>query len=79
MPTITVEENDNKLLTFSEDKLAAVYHFVSYLAEADFNVEFLARRSKMTEAEAFEISEKIKADWWKKNKSRIEKMIAENE
>lgn len=44
-----------------------------------FKMEFLARRSKLTEAEAVKISEEIKADWWKKNKSRIEKMIAENE
>jgi len=32
MQTITVEEIDNKLQILSEDKLAAVYHFVSYLA-----------------------------------------------
>ncbi len=44
-----------------------------------FKMDFLARRSKMTEAEAIKISEEIKADWWKKNKSRIEKMIAKNE
>lgn len=67
MQTITVEEIGNKLSTLSEDKLLAVYHFVSYLAEQDFDIEFLARQSKMTEAEAVEISEEIKADWWKKN------------
>ena len=32
----------------------------------------------MTEMQAEEISEEIKSAWWKKNKSRIEKMISEN-
>ncbi len=40
--------------------------------------EFAARNSKMTADQAEEISEEIKSAWWKKNKSRIEKMISEN-
>jgi len=44
-----------------------------------FKTEFAVRNSEMTAAQAEEISEEIKSDWWKKNKSRIEKMISENE
>lgn len=39
----------------------------------------LARKSELSEAEAEKISEEIKESWWEKNKSRIEKMIGENE
>ncbi len=38
MQTITVEEIDSKLQTLSEDKLTAVYHFVSYLADIDLEM-----------------------------------------
>lgn len=38
MQTITVEEIDGKLKTLSDDKLTAVYHFVSYLADSDFDM-----------------------------------------
>lgn len=44
-----------------------------------FKTEFGARKSEMTANQADEISEDIKTDWWNKNKSRIEKMIFENE
>ena len=43
-----------------------------------FKTEFAVRKSEMTEMQAEEISEEIKSAWWKKNKSRIEKMISEN-
>ena len=33
--------------------------------------EELARQNKMTEEDAWEISEQIKADWWDKNKDRF--------
>ncbi len=39
----------------------------------------ITQKSEMTESEADEISEEIKSSWWEKNKSRIEKMIGENE
>ena len=58
MPTITVEELDSKLQTLSQDKLGAVYHFVSYLAESDFD---------MSETSAIEpalLSEKSLAKDW---------------
>ena len=44
-----------------------------------FKTEFAIRNSEMTEMQAEEISEEIKSVWWKKNKSRIEKMISEDE
>ena len=37
------------------------------------------QKSRMTDDEANEISEEIKASWWGKNKARIEKMIGEND
>ena len=44
-----------------------------------FKTEFALRNSKLTAERAEEISEDIKSDWWKKNKSRIKNMISENE
>lgn len=44
-----------------------------------FKAEIIARKSRLTGEQADEISEEIKSGWWTKNKSRIEKMIAENE
>ena len=38
MTTITVEKIDSKLQMLSEDKLVAVYHFVSYLADNDLQM-----------------------------------------
>lgn len=44
-----------------------------------FKTEFAVRNSQMTADQAEEISEEIKSAWWKKNESRIKKMISENE
>ncbi len=58
MQTITVEEIDNKLQILSEDKLVAVYHFVSYLA---------GTRLEMSDISAMEtalLSEKSLARDW---------------
>ncbi len=44
-----------------------------------FKTEFAVRSSKMTAEQAEAISEEIKSAWWNKNKSRIKKMISENE
>lgn len=46
---------------------------------SQLKAEFVAEKSEMTFEEAEKISEEIKSDWWKKNKSRIKKMISENE
>jgi hypothetical protein len=40
--------------------------FVSWL-----RVETILRRSKLTEAEAWKLSEEIKADWWQANEYRF--------
>lgn len=52
MQTITVEEIDKKLQTLSEDKLKAVYHFVSYLADADFEMSDVSARELMFASES---------------------------
>lgn len=44
-----------------------------------FKTEFAILNSELTAEQAEDISENIKSVWWKKNKSRIEKMISENE
>ncbi len=58
MQTITVEEIDSKLVTFSEDKLAAVYHFVSYLAEQDLEMSDVSAKELM-----FAVEKQIAKDW----------------
>ncbi len=52
MQTITVEEIDSKLQTLSEDKLTAVYHFVSYLADADFEMSDVLAKDLMFASES---------------------------
>ncbi len=44
-----------------------------------FKTEFAVRKSEMSAEQAEEISEEIKLSWWKKNGSRIKKLITENE
>jgi len=58
MQTITVEEIDSKLNTLSEDKLTAVYHFVSYLADQDFDMSDISARELMFASESL-----IAKDW----------------
>ncbi len=58
MQTITVEEIDSKLHTLSADKLTAVYHFVSYLAEQDFDMSDVSARELMVASESL-----IAKDW----------------
>jgi hypothetical protein len=58
MQTITVEEIDGKLKTLSEDKLAAVYHFVSYLADHDFDMSDISAKDLMLASENL-----IAKDW----------------
>lgn len=58
MPTITVEEIDSKLQTLSEDKLTAVYHFVSYLADSDFDMSDVSAKELMFASES-----SIAKDW----------------
>jgi hypothetical protein len=55
-------------MSFPTDGMSAgqVNDFVTWL-----RVESIARRSKLTEDDAWKLSEEIKADWWKKNSSRF--------
>jgi len=61
-------ENGLVHLTFPTKGMTAdqVNDFVTWL-----RVESIARRSKLTEQAAWQLSEDIKADWWKKNKQRF--------
>ncbi|HSK72923.1 MAG TPA: hypothetical protein VK892_14575 [Pyrinomonadaceae bacterium] len=58
MQTITVEEIDSKLKTLSKDKLAAVYHFVSYLADQDLDMSDISAKELMFASESL-----IAKDW----------------
>ncbi len=58
MQTITVEEIDSKLQTLSADKLTAVYYFVSYLADQDFDISDVSARELMFASESL-----IAKDW----------------
>jgi hypothetical protein len=51
MQTITIKEIDGKLKTLSKDKLVAVYHFVSYLAEHDLDMSDLSAKELMLASE----------------------------
>ncbi len=55
-------------ITFPTKGMSAeqVNDFVNWL-----RIESIARRSKMTASEAWDLSEKIKATWWEKNKQRF--------
>ena len=44
----------------------AVNSFVNWL-----RMEAAARRSRLTQKEAWKLSEDIKSDWWKTNQSRL--------
>ena len=58
MQTITVEEIDGKLKTLSEDKLVAVYHFVSYLADKDLLMSDISAQDLIFASESL-----IAKDW----------------
>ena len=58
MQTITVEEIDGKLKTLSEDKLTAVYHFVSYLADSDFDMSEISAKELLLASKS-----QIAKDW----------------
>lgn len=58
MQTITVEEIDSKLKTLSDEKLTVVYHFVSYLADSDFEMSDISAKELM-----FASEKQIEKDW----------------
>ncbi len=37
--------------------------------------DFIALQSKFTDSDAWEMSEKVKSDWWEKNEERIKRKI----
>jgi hypothetical protein len=55
-------------MTFPTDGMSPeqVNDFVTWL-----RVEAVARRSKLTEQGAWQLSEELKADWWEQNKQRF--------
>ena len=61
-------ENGLVHITFPTEGMSAaqVNDFVTWL-----RVESIARRSKLTEQAAWQMSEEIKAGWWEKNKQRF--------
>lgn len=69
---------DEKTLTISipveNMKTEEINDLLSFI-----EAELIVRRSKMTEEEAFEISEEITTSWWRENKDKIRRMISENE
>ena len=72
----TTRTKDKLLISIPTKNMKAeeIDNFISF-----FKTEFAVRNSEMTAEQAEEISEEIKSAWWKKNKSRIKKMISENE
>ena len=52
MQTITVETIDRKLQTLTNEKLTAVYHFVSYLADQDFEMSDISAKELMFASES---------------------------
>lgn len=72
----TTRTKDKLLISIPTKDMNAeeIDNFLSF-----FKTEFALRDSKMNVEQAEEISEDIKSAWWKKNKSRIKKMISEND
>ena len=72
----TKRTKDKLLISLSTENMQTgeIEDFLQFV-----KTEFTLRNSQLSEIDANEISEDIKSFWWKKNKSRIEKMIAEDE
>ncbi len=72
----TIRTKDRLVISIPTENLKAeeIDDFLSF-----FKTEFIVRESEMNAEQAAEISEEIKSAWWKKNKSRIAKIISENE
>ncbi len=58
MQTITVEAIDRKLQTLTDEKLTAVYHFVSYLADESFDLSDISANELIFASESV-----IAKDW----------------
>jgi len=68
-------------ITFEDDK--AILRFPKQLMSSAYVQEFLERlrieaimdKSQLTEEQSWELSEKIKQEWWQKNKKKFLKGI----
>lgn len=68
-------------ITFEKDE--AILKFPKQFISADYVQQFLERlrleaiveKSKLTEEQAWELSEQLKQEWWKKNKGKLLKRI----
>jgi hypothetical protein len=52
MQTVTIEQIESKLKRLPEDKLAAVYHFVSYLADGELDMSEVSARELILASES---------------------------
>ena len=70
-------KNDGKNITVKFSKnLMPEKTLLNFLSAIE--MEDIISRSKLTEEDAFKISEEIKESWWKKNKKRILSIVNEN-
>ncbi len=68
-------------ITFEKDE--AILKFPKQFVSTDYAQQFLERlrletiaeKSKLTEEQAWELSEQLKLDWWQKNKGPLLKRI----
>ena len=68
-------------ITFEEDE--AILKFPKQFVSTDYVQQFLERlrleaiveKSKLTEKQAWELSEQLKQEWWQKNKEKLLKRI----
>ena len=68
-------------ITFEKDE--AIIKFPKQFISTDYVQQFLERlrleaiveKSKLTEKQAWELSEQLKQEWWQKNKEKLLKRI----
>ncbi len=68
-PMIAVETDEKEIrITIPTHGMpaAAISRFVAWL-----KLEATAQRSRLTEEDAWKLSEEIKSDWWTRNQSRF--------
>ena len=71
MVEITFKNND-AILKFPK-KFASTDYVQKFLER--LRLEAIVEKSQLTEEQAWELSEKIKQEWWQKNKDRFLKRI----
>lgn len=78
MSDLLEAKRDEKTLTISIPIENMKFEEIEDLL-ASIKAEVITRRSRLTEAQAFQLGEEVKASWWRDNGERIKRMIAENE